>query len=138
MIRRTALAAFAAAAGLFAGSASLADTAIDGVWRNPKNSVHVKIAACGANAACGNVIWASEKARRDSLEGSGKELVGLQLFRDFVHQASGNWKGKVFVPDINATFNGTAVQVDGSTLRARGCLVGGLLCKTQVWRKIEG
>ena len=133
----TAMATLVVALGLCATQGAMAQTAIDGVWRNPKNSVHVRIASCGA-AACGHVVWASDKAKRDAAEGGARELIGLQLFRDFVQQKSGAWKGKVFVPDLNATFNGTAEQTDAATLKAKGCLIGGLLCKTQTWRRVEG
>ena len=141
MAFRLALAALMAAAGIAAGTPALADGAaapppIDGVWQNPKNTVHVEIRPCGA-AACGYVVWASEKAQADARHGGAKVLVGLQLFRDFAREASGAWRGKVFVPDLNATFTGTAELVDAGTLRAKGCLIANIACKSQIWIRIE-
>lgn len=106
-----------------------------GVWSNPKGSVHVEIKPCGAGA-CGYVVWANEKAKRDAREGGTQNLVGLQIFRDLELDRNGVWRGKVFAPDMNRTFSGTAQQLDGSRLRAKGCVLGGLICKSQVWTRV--
>lgn len=133
----SALAGLAIAAGLALSSNAAAQPAagVEGVWRNPKNSVHVNIKACGQKL-CGYVVWASEDAKADARKGGTENLVGLQLLRDFGPEKPGVWKGKVFVPDLRATFAGRAELVDANTLRARGCLVAGVFCKGQTWRRI--
>lgn len=108
-----------------------------GVWRNPKNSVHVDIRPCGPSA-CGYVVWASPRAQADARKGSGRELIGQQLLQDFAPNGQG-WRGKVFVPDMNRTLTGSARTIDANHLEAKGCLFGSILCKAQVWtRLIEG
>ena len=92
MIRLRFLSALAAA-GLLAAAPAFAQGAassgpLTGVWRNPKNSVHVEIKPCGAGA-CGYVVWANEKAKADAREGGTKDLIGLQLFRNFVPEKNG-------------------------------------------------
>lgn len=106
-----------------------------GVWSNPKGSVHVEIRPCGVGA-CGYVVWANEKAKRDAREGGTHDLVGLQIFRDLELDRNGVWRGKVFAPDMNRTFAGTAQQLDATRLRAKGCVLGGLICKSQVWTRV--
>lgn len=106
-----------------------------GVWRNPKNTVHLEIKPCGASA-CGYVVWASPRAQADAKHGSGRDLIGMQLLRDFAPSGR-SWRGKVYVPDLNITLGGAARPIDGSHLEAKGCLVGGLLCKAQVWSRVE-
>jgi len=108
----------------------------EGVWRNPKDTVHVAIRACGGGE-CGHVVWASEDAIADARKGGTANLIGLQLFRDFVRQDDGAWRGKVFVPDLNITLTGTAEPIDANTLRARGCVLAHILCKSQIWTRIE-
>lgn len=124
---------FVVLAGL-AGAAPASAADLFGRWKNPKNSVHVDIRPCGASA-CGVVVWASERAKEDVRKGSGRELVGLQLLRDFAPSGAG-WRGKVYVPDINRTFSGTARLLDDQRMEARGCLVAGAFCKKQVWTRI--
>jgi len=106
-----------------------------GVWRNPKNTVHVEIKPCGGGRACGNVVWANEEAKADARKGGTPNLVGLQLLRDFQLQKNGSWKGRVFVPDLNMTLSGTADFPDASTMKAKGCLL--LFCKSQTWRRVD-
>ena len=107
-----------------------------GVWRNPKGSVHVEIKPCGASV-CGQVVWANEKAMRDAREGGHADLIGMQLFRDFVQVGPTTWRGRVFVPDLNRTFAGTAERVDATTIRARGCVLPVIACKAQIWTRVR-
>jgi uncharacterized protein (DUF2147 family) len=123
----------AAIAALAPTLAPAADNELLGVWRNPKNSVHVDIRPCGASA-CGVVVWASPRAQEDARRGSGRELVGMQLFQDFTRGAH-DWRGKVFVPDLNRTLAGAARVVDANHLEAKGCALG-FFCKTQVWTRV--
>ncbi len=106
-----------------------------GVWRNPKNTVHVEIKPCGGGRACGNVVWANEDAKADARKGGTPNLIGLQLLRDFQLQKNGSWKGRVFVPDLNMTLSGTADFPDATTMKAKGCLL--LFCKSQTWRRVD-
>lgn len=107
-----------------------------GVWKNPSNSVHVEIETCG-NARCGKVVWANEKAKADAAKGGTSELIGTRILRDFKEQKDGRWKGKAFVPDLNKQFTGYATVVDPETISVKGCLVGRIMCKSQVWTRVR-
>ncbi|WP_309092581.1 DUF2147 domain-containing protein [Phenylobacterium sp.] len=139
MHRRVVTAAAAAAAFFVAGTPALAqpETAdAFGVWRNPKDNVRVEIRPCGA-AACGTVIWASPKAQAKAREAGTANLVGTQVLKNLeLDERRGVWRGKVFVPELNRNFTGIAEPVDDKRLRAKGCVIGGLLCKSQIWTKI--
>ena len=106
-----------------------------GIWRNAKDTVHVDVRPCGS-LACGYVIWATPKALADAKKGGGPELLGSQLLKDFTPLGDDVWRGKVFVPDLGMTFSGTARPVDGDGLKARGCLVAGVVCRSLIWRRI--
>lgn len=128
-------------AGLAAGLAILcvppamaADRSF-GIWRNPSNSVHVRAQPCGQRM-CGVVVWANDKARADAKRGGTDQLVGAELFRDFILEKPGKWRGKVFVPDIGKTFSGTITAIDERTLVGKGCLLAGLGCKSQTWTRL--
>ena len=124
------------------GSALAADVAeprtadLYGVWRNPKGSVHLEIKACG-EGTCGYVVWATPDAQADVRKGSNRELVGMQLLRDFSPTGPVDWKGRVFVPDLNMTFSGQVRLLDRASLRAKGCLLPNFLCKSQVWTRVD-
>jgi uncharacterized protein (DUF2147 family) len=128
----------AAATVLGATSAFAAPLAVapEGVWRNPKDSVHIALKPCNGQI-CGYVIWASPKAEAAAQKGGTPKLVGAQLLRGFVVDDAGIGRGKVFVPDLNATFGGSAQLIDARTMRAKGCLFANVLCKTQIWTRID-
>jgi len=106
-----------------------------GIWSNPQNSVHVRSDHCGTSM-CGTVVWANDKAKADARKGGTPDIIGLQLFRDFHRDKNGEWRGKVFVPDIRKTFHGTIKIIDENTLAGTGCLIGRMGCRTQTWKRI--
>jgi len=141
---RRAVLAFAVLGVTFAGvaSAMAADATLPragdiyGVWRNPKGSVHIEIKPCG-EGTCGNVVWANADAQADVRKGSNRELIGMQLLRDFSPAGPVDWKGRVYVPDLNMTFSGQVRLLDRASLRAKGCLLPNFLCKSQIWTRVD-
>lgn len=133
------MAAAAALGILLAGQSAQAQSPTAnafGVWRNPKDNVRIEIRPCGA-AACGTVIWASAKAQAKARAAGTDSLVGTQVLKDFeLDERRGVWRGKVFVPELKRNFSGIAEPMESGRLLAKGCVVGGLLCKSQVWTKI--
>ena len=121
-------------AGAFAGTAD-AQTQPTGVWRNPANSVHVRIQPCGSNI-CGTVVWASPRAQQKARAAGTGNLIGAQLFREFRQAGGSAWSGRVFVPDRNRTVSGTLRPRDRNSVVASGCLMG-LVCRSQVWTRVS-
>jgi uncharacterized protein (DUF2147 family) len=105
-------------------------------WHNPSNSVHVRIDRCGAQL-CGTVTWANAKAQADAQRGGTANLIGTRLFRDLQPAGAGKWRGKVFVPDIRKTFSGTLSFADANTMVGKGCVLFGLVCKSQTWSRVR-
>lgn len=105
-------------------------------WRNPKDSVRIRFSPCGPDRMCGIVTWASEKAKADARRGGTDQLVGTNLFRNFKRVAPGEYKGHVFVPDMNRTFSGH-MEIKGDSMIGKGCVLAGLICKQQVWTRIS-
>lgn len=105
-------------------------------WRNPRNTVRIRLTPCGEDRMCGIVTWASDKAKADARRGGTEKLVGANLFRDFRQVAPGQYKGRVFVPDLNRTFSGH-MQIQGDSMIGKGCILAGLICKQQVWTRIS-
>lgn len=117
------------------GAAAGEGDAAIGTWRNIRNTMHIEIHHCG-DSMCGKVVWASDQAIADAKRGGTRDLIGTEIFRDFRRDAGGNWRGRVFVPDLNKTFSGTIELVDRNTLKGTGCLVGRVLCKSKVLVRI--
>lgn len=109
---------------------------IYGVWRNPKGSVHIEIRPCETRT-CGYVVWANPEARADVKKKNNQDLVGMQLLRDFSASDPDEWKGRVYVPDLDMTFSGQVRLLSRASLRAKGCLLPNILCKSQVWTRVD-
>jgi uncharacterized protein (DUF2147 family) len=125
-----------AGALLVPGTVAAQSASQDSIWRNPQNSVHVRVHPCG-KAVCGTVVWANDKAKADSARGGTPNLVGTELFQDFREVSPKLWRGKVFVPDLNHTFSGTGRVIDNGTIVARGCALGNIGCKSQTWTRVS-
>ena len=108
-----------------------------GTWANPRQSVIIVIATCGDGLFCGKVQWASEKAQADARRGGTTNLIGSELLRNFTPNGAARWRGILFVPDLNKKSKAEILQVDSDHLRVRGCAVGGLLCKSEVWTRAD-
>lgn len=109
---------------------------LDTEWRNPGNSVQVRLDSC-AGMLCGMIVWANDEAITDAKRAGTARLVGTYLFRDFKTAGDGKWSGKVFVPDLRQTFSGTIHFEGENRMVGRGCLLFGVICKTQVWTRVR-
>lgn len=107
-----------------------------GTWTNKSQSVHVQITPCEENERCGTVVWANAKAKSDAARGGTPELVGTQMLRKFRDKGGDVWKGKAFVADLGKEFSGTIRPLDYNTMEVKGCIAGGLICKTQIWTRV--
>jgi uncharacterized protein (DUF2147 family) len=133
LIAATAAALFAVTT--FAGTAD-AQTQPTGVWRNPRNTVHVRIQPCGREM-CGTVVWASARAQQKARAAGTQSLVGAQLFRELRREDSASWAGRVFVPDLQRTVPGRLRVRGPNAVEARGCVAGGLVCRSQTWTRVS-
>ena len=107
-----------------------------GRWKNPSGSVIVAIDTCGA-AYCGQVDWASDKAKADARKGGTETLVGTQLMTGFTPAGSGKWKGRLFIPDLNRRSKAELRMQSGGQLKVTGCAVGRMICRSQVWTRAD-
>ena len=62
-----------------------------------------------------------------SFDGSGKEMAspntGKMIISETVAAGGGSYKGKVWAPDRNKTYN-SRLELSGDTLKVSGCVMG--------------
>lgn len=104
------------------------------LWVNPFANVKVAIGDCSGKL-CGWVVWASPEAEKDAREGGVAHLVGTQVLQNYRPVSSAQWQGRVFVPDLSRSFTSTITRIDAGTLKISGCILGGLICKSQLWHR---
>ncbi len=115
-------------AGLMAGMAvpTLAAEA-RGVLLRQEGAARVRIANCGASL-CGTIVWLK------STGGSGR--VGQRVFFDMKPDGSNTWAGSAFNPEAGNTYSGN-LAVNGNMLTTTGCALGGLICKSMNWSRVD-
>ena len=115
-----------------------APMSLEGSWINDRSSVVVKIRSCrnGLQAMCGTIQSASDKAQADARRAGTNELVGTEVLHEFVAIGLNSWSGTLFVPDLNRRSKARVILLDDNRLRVRGCAVGNLFCKSQIWSRI--
>ena len=100
---------------------------LDGSWQRSTGTSRLNFESCG-NALCGHIAWI-----KPGFKSPGH--VGQQIFFDLHPDARGNWIGKAFNPEDGKTYAGK-VAVQGDTLVTKGCILGGLICKSETWTKL--
>jgi uncharacterized protein (DUF2147 family) len=128
-----------AACALAAAAPAIAQTPLqlpDGLWLNPHGTVAVRTGAC-QNRLCGWIVWASPEAEQDARDSGIDRLIGIELLSDYRSESPASWSGSVFVPDMGHHFSSTITELSPTALKVQGCLIGGFLCKSQVWQRIE-
>jgi len=110
---------------------SPASSPLDGVWRSPGGNSIIKIASCGDNP-CGTVVWATDKAKKDSSK-TTDQLVGTQLLIGLQQDKKGRWQGKLFIPDKNMRVTAKVERLNDQQLKVSGCAAGKALCKAAIW-----
>ncbi|SEK39532.1 Uncharacterized conserved protein, DUF2147 family [Roseovarius azorensis] len=118
--------------GLSAGTA-MAEPLL-GTWRTAKDdnghSGLVEVAPCGAKL-CGKLV--------KSFDAEGNEMASKNIGRNIISETAptgdGQYKGKVYAPDRDKTYN-SRLQLSGNTLKVSGCVLG--ICRDGgSWQKVE-
>lgn len=124
-----ALAAFA-----MPGVSAATAQALDGVWKTGTDAeggyLHVRLHPCGAQF-CGDIVSAFEAggiARPDY------EHMGRNILWDIVPNDRGGFAGMVWAPDTEKTYK-AKLEFKSMNLEVSGCVVGGLICRSQLWTR---
>lgn len=125
-----------AGATVAGGATAQTPGVVEGLWINPHRSVAVRTGACG-DRMCGWIVWATPEARKDASDGGVAQLIGTALLEEYRAQSPGHWAGTVFVPDMNRRFSSQIDLVSPTQLKVKGCILGGLFCKSQLWTRID-
>jgi uncharacterized protein (DUF2147 family) len=151
-LRLTAVALWLATIGLStvgpsAVVSALAASAI-GNWYTAGNDSQVRIVNCGG-ALCGSIVWL--KVPNDPATGRPKTdknnpdpskqnrpLLGVQIVLGMKPNGTPNqWNGNVYNSQDGKTYSGSFTMVGANTAELKGCVLGGLFCKSQTWTRAK-
>ncbi len=117
-----------------AGSGFAADAA--GVWTRDTGTSKVRIAPCG-DALCGTVIWESvpkNDVNNPDESKRSRPVVGTRVFFNMKPNGDNKWSGSAYNPEDGKTYSG-GMTLSGDTLVTKGCVLGGLICRSASWSK---
>jgi uncharacterized protein (DUF2147 family) len=117
-----------------------------GVWFTEDNDARVRIYACDQDL-CGTVLSLKEpndpdtgKPRLDKLNQDASKrdrtIVGIELMSGLKPNGTPDqWEGSLYNPDDGYTYKGILTVQDLLTLKLQGCVLGGLICKSEIWKR---
>ncbi len=108
--------ALAASTSAFAGSPK-------GTWKR-SNGAHIKVFNCGGGIGMRVVKSPSPKK------------VGKTIMCGAKKSGANKWRGTVLNLDDGKRYSGY-VKLNGSSLTLSGCVLGGLICKNDTWRRLR-
>jgi len=114
-----------AAMGMMLAAALAGDPS--GTWLRESGASRVRIAKCG-DAYCGTIIWLKDE--------SGPAKLGQKVFYDMKADGEDKWAGKAFNPEDGKTYSGK-MTLSGDRLTTAGCALGGLICRSVNWSKVN-
>ncbi len=109
-----------------------------GVWMRANGNSKIRIDNCGS-ALCGTVVWEKaprkdvynpDPAKRDNPVTGVRILLGMKP-----SGTPDQWKGEVYNAEDGKTYTGYITLQDGSSLKLQGCVLGGLICKSDTWSR---
>lgn len=107
---------------------------VNGVWRTQKGW-KVKMYKCGGSY-CGKVVGGTtaKDVKNPNKALRSRRMVGVRMVWGMKKSGSG-YSGKLYNPNDGKTYTGKISKISGSSMRLSGCVFGGLICKSQTWRR---
>ncbi|TCT06922.1 DUF2147 domain-containing protein [Aquabacter spiritensis] len=122
------LATLATLAVCVAPASGLAATSdVFGVWMRGDGNAKVRMATCGDDI-CATNLWIKDT--------SGGEAVGDKLVMTVKPKGENAFSGEAYDPKRGLTY-AMELQVTGDRMTTRGCVIGGLVCRSVHWSRAD-
>jgi uncharacterized protein (DUF2147 family) len=133
----------AALLGIVLTPASAADPA--GTWLTEGGKATVRVADCGG-ALCGTIVALKEpndpqngkpKIDKNNVDAGkrGRPIIGVQIVIGLKPAGANKWSGQVYNPEDGKTYTGGITLMNANTIKVEGCILGGVICKTNTWTR---
>ena len=64
-------------------------------------------------------------------------MIGVRIVLGMKPSGADKWAGQVYNAEDGKTYTGYLTLTGASTLRLEGCVLGGLICKSQNWTRTK-
>jgi len=119
-----------------------------GTWYTQDGDSQVRVSNCGG-ALCGALVWLKEpsdpetgrpKTDKNNTDASkqGRPLIGVPIVLGMKPSGTPDkWDGSVYNASDGKTYNGSFTMTGANTAELKGCIMGGLICKSQTWTRAK-
>jgi uncharacterized protein (DUF2147 family) len=118
-----------------------------GTWLTGDKKGKVRIVNCDG-AICGTLVWLQvpidpdtgrPKTDKRNADASKRDrpLLGVAIVLGMKPSSATKWVGKVYNAEDGNTYSGSFALTGANTADLKGCVMGGLLCKTQIWTRTK-
>jgi uncharacterized protein (DUF2147 family) len=124
--------------------ASAEPTNPEGMWVMTNGKLTVKVAFCGGQNLCGNIVALQRGLNKDGTPRLDKknpnaalrarQLIGLQVFNGLAPTGENQWKGTIYNADDGGTYRAYA-SLNGDKMEVKGCW--GPFCKDLNFKKVK-
>lgn len=102
-----------------------------GLWKSEVNKdgrwIEIDIFTCGQEV-CGKVA---------KIYNGPQDDLSKVMIKGMVHQGDGKFSGgKIYAPDTRKWYT-SKMQLKGNRLKVSGCVMGGLVCRSQNWIRLR-
>ncbi len=110
-------------------------------WTTEDGRAVVTIARCGSSV-CGTisrVLVSMEANQRDVNNPNprlrNRTIQGLRVLSGFTRDGNRYRGGQIYDPENGREYNARFRLLNANTLRVTGCVLGGIVCQSQDWRR---
>jgi len=120
------------------GAARAQSSDPSGTYLSETGETRVRIAKCGS-VLCGTIVAVQGDARdvnNPDAAKRGRSLVGVQMISNIQPSGDG-FTGQLYNYKDGKTYNGKMSFAGGNAMQLSGCVLGGLICRSQTWKKVD-
>lgn len=109
-----------------------------GTYLSESGDTRVRIARCGG-AYCGTIVAVRGEAKDVNNPDAGlrsRGLVGVQMISN-IRPSGDGFEGSLYNYKDGRTYSGRMNFSGGNAMQLSGCVLGGLICRTQTWTRVN-
>jgi len=109
-----------------------------GTCLSESGDTRVRISRCGGSY-CGVIVAVRGEAKDVNNPDPtlrSRNLVGVQMISN-ITPAAGGFQGSLYNYKEGKTYSGKMSFTSGKSMELSGCVLGGLICRSQTWTKVN-
>ncbi len=111
-----------------------------GAWRDTETGGVTSVYSCGAGI-CIKVVTPGKGREIDAKNKNpalkGRSMAGAVIMEGAEKAGADRWKGKLYNSEDGDTYTGYVISTAKDEVKLEGCIMGGLLCKSHVWKRTQ-